>query len=387
MAATAEVQPCIYAAGGGDAVTAGIRRIRAINYRCLRDVDVELDQFHVLVGANGSGKSALFDAFLFARDLLSFGLDSAVEERTSDFRDLVWGRPDDDLAFKLAFELDVPDEMREEVPKSFERIAVSLSVQEARDGLRATLNASPKRNGNARSIHSRWKTQVTFGPETSFEAAVKFENPLVSRHVERAFREINDVVLDSLSLRQASPRIVLPRLTSGHALPVLIRRLKKHRTRFAEWKKHIRTALGDVTDIRVRTREDDRRSYLVVVYGGGLEVPSWALSDGTLRLLALTIVAFLPENGSTYLVEEPENGIHPLAVEAVYRSLSSSYDAQVLVATHSPVFLACTEPCELLCFSKRDGETQITRGDRHPHLKHWQSAADVDLLFASDVLG
>ena len=135
-----------------------------------------------------------------------------------------------------------------------------------------------------------------------------------------------------------------------------------------------------------RTHPQGRQALLS---GGGLwrclEVPSWALSDGTLRLLALTIIAYLPENGSAYLVEEPENGVHPLAVEAVYRSLSSSYDAQVLVATHSPVFLACTEPSELMCFSRRDGETQITRGDKHPHLAHWQGAADVDLLFASDV--
>ena len=60
---------------------AGIRRVQAMNYRCLRDVDVELDQFHVLVGANGSGKSALFDALLFAQDLLSRGLDTAVDRR------------------------------------------------------------------------------------------------------------------------------------------------------------------------------------------------------------------------------------------------------------------------------------------------------------------
>ena len=383
--AIAALRPGLRAVAGIDAVIAGLRRVQAFNYRCLRDVDVELDEFHVLVGANGSGKSALFDALLFARDLLLLGLDSAVDRRTGDFRDLVWGRPNDDLKFELAFELDVPAEMAEDMPKPCDRLAVSVSVRETRDGLQAILDASPK--PRRRPIPRRWKTRMTFSPASSFEAAVEFENPFISRHVERTFRQINNVVLDSRSLRRESPSLTLPRLTSGRALPVLIRRLQKQRTRFVEWKRHVRTAIGGVTDIRVRTRKDDRRSYLVVVYGDGLEVPSWALSDGTLRLLALTIIAYLPENGSAYLVEEPENGVHPLAVEAVYRSLSSSYDAQVLVATHSPVFLACTEPSELLCFSRRHGETRITRGDRHPHLENWQSAADVDLLFASDVLG
>ncbi len=53
------------------------------------------------------------------------------------------------------------------------------------------------------------------------------------------------------------------------------------------------------------------------------EVPSWLLSDGTLRLMALTLIAFasLPEP-RTYLVEEPENGLHPLAIQVVSDVLS-----------------------------------------------------------------
>lgn len=367
-------------------MTARIRRIRATNYRCLRRVDVELEDFHVLVGANGSGKSALFDTLLFLRDMLFRGLDSAVEQRTSDFRDLVWGRPNGNLEFKFVLELDIPDDIREDMRRPHDRFVVSLSVKEAKGNLRATLDASLKRRRSG-THDTGWETRIKFGPKSSFEAAVEFENPRVSRHVENALRQINSVVLDNRFLRRASPRFTLARLTSGGSLPVLVRRLKRYRTSFSAWKRHIRTAIGDITDIRIRTREDDRQSYFVVVYGDGIEVPSWALSDGTLRLLALTIIAYLPENGSAYLIEEPENGIHPLAVETVYESLSSAYDAQVLIATHSPVLLACTEPKELLCFSKREGETQIIRGDKHPHLAHWQSAADVDLLFASEVLG
>ena len=42
-----------------------IRRLQALNYRCLRYVDVPLDRFRVLVGPNASGKSTLFDALDF----------------------------------------------------------------------------------------------------------------------------------------------------------------------------------------------------------------------------------------------------------------------------------------------------------------------------------
>ena len=81
-----------------------IRRIQALNYRCLRYVDVELDRFHVLVGPNASGKSTLFDVIAFLGDLVSSGLEAAVERRTTNFQVLVWGRPKHPLGFELAVE-------------------------------------------------------------------------------------------------------------------------------------------------------------------------------------------------------------------------------------------------------------------------------------------
>ena len=81
-----------------------IRRLQALNFRCLRYVDVELGRFHILVGPNASGKSTLFDAIVFLGELVSKGLEAAVECRTSNFQDLVWGRPPDGLGFELAVE-------------------------------------------------------------------------------------------------------------------------------------------------------------------------------------------------------------------------------------------------------------------------------------------
>ena len=375
---------------------AALRRIRAVNFRCLRNVDVELDEFHVLVGANGSGKSALFDALLFVGDSLLLGLDGATERRTGDFRDLVWGRPDSGLSFELMFELDVPKAIRDEIPRLYRRFAVSLSVHEAECGnLRGTLTGHLKTDSGqgeepptgSAFAPGLWKTEMKFDSTTVFGPTIEFEHPLVTRFVADTFMRVSSLALENRLLRQASKAPRLGRPTPGESLPWLFYELRRYPDRYDAWLQHVRTAIADLRDIDVKTRADDRYSYLVATYGSGLEVPSWALSDGTLRLLALTIIAYLPEEGRTYLIEEPENGVHPLAVEAIYRSLSSSYDAQVLVTTHSPVLLACTEPKELLCFSKRDGETQIVRGDEHPHLRHWHSAADVDLLFAPEVLG
>lgn len=150
----------------------------------------------------------------------------------------------------------------------------------------------------------------------------------------------------------------------------------------------MQTALPDIENIKTIERPEDKHRYLMLRYRGGLEVPSWMASDGTLRLLALTVPAYVPNLTGVYLIEEPENGIHPRAVETAYQSLSSVYNAQVLMATHSPVILSMVEADKVLCFAKTPtGETDIVRGIDHPNLKEWKGEANLGTLFAGGVLG
>ena len=201
---------------------------------------------------------------------------------------------------------------------------------------------------------------------------------------------VQRIVLDSLKMRLASPPGSPHSFkTDGSNLPWVVEDLiQKHPGQFRDWIAHLATALPDLVGVRPVEREDDKHRYLVVRYRGGLDVPSWTTSDGTLRLLALTLPAYLPGLSGLFLIEELENGIHPRAVETMYQSLSNVYDAQVLMATHSPVILGAVEPDQVLCFAKDDlGATDIVRGDQHPALLDWQRDTDLGTLFAAGVLG
>lgn len=126
-------------------------------------------------------------------------------------------------------------------------------------------------------------------------------------------------------------------------------------------------------------------------YASGLEVPSWLASAGTLRLLAVTLPAYLPGFRGVCLLKEPENALHPRVAETLLASLSSAYGAQVLLATQSPVLLSLIKPenvGKVLFFAKTtDGSTDVVSGDRHPALKHWRGHPDLSVLFADGVLG
>ena len=414
-----------------------------MNYRCLRHVDVRLGRFHVLVGPNASGKSTLFDVVSFLADMVRDGLEGAVDRRTSNFQDLVWGRPKDHLGFEMAIEFDVPEDLKRSLPpdKSFEIFRYEVAIEENTEGVAIRSERGlllPKREitrpqqavfplplkpvdsillggrqRGGRSILSKssegrdnysievspesgkgWAVSISFGPLRSAlgnlpESPERF--PVATRVKRLLETQVKRLFLDSAKMRSSSPPELKRNGLSfdGGNLPWAIEKLKgSDPTSFAEWLRHVQTTLEEIRGIRVIDREDNRHAHLALQYGAEVEIPSWTASDGTLRFLALTLIPYLEETDNIYLLEEPENGIHPLALQAVYDSLASAYESQTLIATHSPVFLSLARPHDILCFAKdRQGATDIIRGNDHPMLRDWQDTQDLSLLFATGVIG
>lgn len=157
-------------------------------------------------------------------------------------------------------------------------------------------------------------------------------------------------------------------------------------TPVAHWTEHLRYALPDLDAIGWARRQADNAEYLLLRYSNGLEAPSWILSDGTLRMLALTLPAFLPAVPAIYMVEEPENGVHPKALEIILRSLSSIPGGQMLLATHSPFVVQQCGPEPLLCFSRDEDGAHVLSGRRHPMLQNWDGTPDLGIVFAAGIL-
>ena len=82
--------------------------------------------------------------------------------------------------------------------------------------------------------------------------------------------------------------------------------------------------LGDVAPIKaVRPVADDAEQVFTLAFEetDGLEMGFDAISDGTLRFLALATLSESPAEGGLTCLEEPENGIYPGNLERVNRLL------------------------------------------------------------------
>ena len=116
----------------------------------------------------------------------------------------------------------------------------------------------------------------------------------------------------------------------------------------AEFPKHFdavfRTLRAMIPSIETLNVElDERRGTLnLSIQQAGIEYSSRVLSEGTLRVLALCAMAVNPWGGSLVALEEPENGVHPRQIDLTAQllfSITEQYQRQVIVTTHSPLFV------------------------------------------------
>jgi predicted ATPase len=422
-----------------------ITRIDATSYRCFERLGVPLGELCIIAGANGSGKTTLLDIPVLLGDLLrSRNVAGAFMERLLDR-----GARAGSLAeipfraqherFSLGIEAQLPEEivkrLVEAAPATVRRDAgtwpshiryeLRLEVDDAhrllvRNEYLFVFGISEEYEAARRPIQGEhaeaqdWRFILRRGPGS--EAVFRAETENAQEHATQvddtltAFARLQyesesefpagrwflDLLLDGMlffdpkwgDLRKASPPgLPRPLMRSGENLPWLALRLEQtDPERFAAWVAHVRTALPQITSISLREREEDHHAYFRVHYEGGYEVTSSGLSEGTLRILALTLVAYLDDMPRLLVIEEPENSIHPQAIDTIMQSLRSLYGRQVWISTHSPVVLADGRVSELVITRMdRSGAATVVPGPEHHRLAQWKGAIDLGSLFATGV--
>lgn len=385
------------------------------NYKSLRAIDgLPLARFQALVGPNAAGKSTFLDALDFVRDCLDQSPTAAVERRAREFDDLTFMRSGGRLqiALWLAFEPDAPLLQYRLVVGHDQDLGITVDEEELvrgapapvlpgmapafdRRGRKRLVWRTPAGRSTYQRENSTYQDVFDFAPDRLSLSMLPPDSeryPTANRTREYLLAGIRYLQLNSRSMRQPCPatRPAELELDGSNMARVVGRLLRPNGRRdpsvVERWIQHLRYALPDLEGIDWGTLEPDNAEYLVLRYGDGLRCPIWLASDGTLRTLALTLPAFLDHQPGVYLVEEPENGVHPKALEIVLRSLATMPYSQVLLATHSPLVVQQVGRQALLCFSRDTDGVRIVRGEDHPVLRDWDGEPDLATIYASGIL-
>ncbi|MDE0142266.1 MAG: AAA family ATPase [Caldilineaceae bacterium] len=410
-----------------------LTRLQVSGFKNLVDVDVRFGPFTCIAGANGTGKSNLFDAIQFLGRLASDTfVDAAAsiradEDKGSSVQSL-FHRIGSEYADSISFtaEMIVPDtgvdDLGQEAKATFTFLRYSLELAYQVDGglpysgsfelMQESLEHIKlgEASRHLRFQHSAkdWRNSVVKGrraapfistvehegqrvvrlhqdggssgrpqsfsaknlPRTVLSTANALESPtaLLARREMQSWRLLQ---LEPSSLRKPDEFMTPPGMRpDGSHLPATLYSLantvnQENSDSGDTWVyEQIALRLSDLIDdvYEVSIDRDEKRQLLTlqVQDKNGTTYPARSLSDGTLRFLALAVLALDPTALGVMCLEEPENGIHPGRISAmlellqdiavnVHRPVAADNPLrQVIVNTHSPGVVNLIPPDSLL---------------------------------------
>jgi predicted ATPase len=112
-----------------------------------------------------------------------------------------------------------------------------------------------------------------------------------------------------------------------------------------------------------------------------------ALSDGTLRFICLATLLLQPDLPPVVLIDEPELGLHPAAVQVLAAMLqSASTRSQLLVSTQSVTLINHLDPSQVWIVDRADGESTF-KHLKEADMSSWLEEYSLGELWEKNILG
>ena len=399
---------------------AKIEGFRVKNFKSLKDVtlgrlwippqDDPLTPMTVVIGKNGVGKSALFDAFGFLADALKLGVEEACDMRgRGGFEKLRTQGQTGSIAFGVYYRV------RANVPPIIYMIQI-VADEAGRPYVLSEIMGERRENGSLLAFllltegqGMVWKGNHGEQVDETAEGfdATEFLKSLVegNLHVKDAeLIELEDrrkFGIATLGTLKQHPRIVAfrrfiegwylsyftPDAARGLPLAGPQRHLnvhgdnlgnvvqfmeREHPERFQSILKEIAERIPGIDKIATERTADGR--LLLKFNDKGFQDPFYAqqMSDGTLKMFAYLLLLNDPTPPPFLCIEEPENGLYHKLLETLVHefrehAIRKNNGSQVFITTHQPYLVDALDPKEVWILEKgADGFSTIRRASDDP---------------------
>ena len=358
-----------------------IESIEIKNYRLFRNVKIsKIPKLCVLVGANGTGKSTLFDVFSFLKDALNGNVSKAVAVR-GNFKELASrGHANEPIEITLKFRLKLAKFTRLvtyvlEFAQEKGKIVITREILRYKRGK----HGSPFRfldfaRGKGFAINneedfSKTDEELTredqqldpdilavkgLGQFERFKAANAFRSMIENWHISDFH------VSEARPSRDEGYAEHLSALGDNLSL-VASYMLENHPDRFKQVLQAMQVRVPGIELVEPKQMEDGR---LVLRFkDGSFKDPFVArhVSDGTIKMFAYLILLHDPSPFPLLAIEEPENQLYPELLPELAEEFRAYAErgGQVFVSTHSPDFLNALKLNEIYCLQKRAGFSEV----------------------------
>lgn len=374
--------------------------IKIKNYRAFESLEIEkVPSFCVIIGANGTGKSTLFDIFGFLRDALKNNIRQALQIRGGFNEVVTRGKEQEDIQIELKFRMKILETERLvtyvlNVGQEERRPLVKREILRYKRGeYGSPYHFLDFENGKGYAITNEENFEQTdeelereeqqlesndilaikgLGQFQRFKAASAFRSLIENWHVSDFHISDARGSKDALYAEHLSP--------TGDNMAVVAQYIyQNHPDIFRTILRKMQERVPGISKVEAKETEDGR--LILKFQDQAFKDPfiDRYVSDGTMKMFAYLILLFDPKPHPLLCVEEPENQLYPSLLHELAEEFASyaHTGGQVFVSTHSPDFLNAVPLESIFWLIKEQGITKIFRASDNETLKKLVKEGDL----------
>jgi predicted ATPase len=343
-----------------------IERIIIENFKSIRRLELDLKPLNILIGANGAGKSNFLSFFKVAYSTVGTRFQKYNEEYKQNIDTLLYfGRKKSPYMkgeiqfgefYKISFKI-VPQENNNFGFIQENKITDSLETKNDEHYLDPIFGSM-----NIEGEH--FNGLVYHFQDTSKDSPMK-------RFVD---------IEDNRFLREDGANLAAYLYYIQEKHPLNFKRIEQQIRSVASFFDCFDLAPRRLNEkeIQIEWKERDSDSYRDAYY----------FSDGTLRFIALTTLLLQHNLPNTIIIDEPELGLHPFAINklAAMMKAAAAKGSQVIISTQSVDLVDNFEPEDVIAVDREDDQSVFNRLDA-TEFREWLEDYTLGELWNKNLIG
>ncbi|HZK85614.1 MAG TPA: AAA family ATPase [Desulfosporosinus sp.] len=375
-----------------------VEELRLKNFKVFQDIRINnLPDMAVFLGANGTGKSTLFDVFGFLHDALTDNVKAALLKR-GGFKEVISRNEKGSIEIEIKFRIEPEDPLvTYELHIGLNELGLPIVTRELLKYRRGQ-NGKPWHfldfsNGSGTAIVNESDYGLESAQEQREEQKLdspdilaikglgqfqKFKQVAAIRRLIEGWHVSDFHVQAARASQDAGYAEHLSQ--TGENLPLVAQFMHEHYLqKFQDVLRKMEQRVPGVTSVEATETLDGR--IILRFQDGAFRDPFIAryVSDGSLKMFAYLLLLSDPNPHPLLCIEEPENQLYPDLLHELAEEFRSYSDAggQVFISTHSPDFVNGVQLEELFWLVKVDGFTQIKRASDDKLLRDLVAEGDL----------
>lgn len=176
------------------------------------------------------------------------------------------------------------------------------------------------------------------------------------------------------------------RFDAANIAPFLLSLRKDKKKTYSQILETIRLVTPFFDDFILRPNAQDKVRLRWRQKGSDYPLKPHHLSDGTIRFICLATALLQPDPPSTIIIDEPELGLHPYALEILAELMqATSKTTQLIVSTQSAALVDYFEPNDVIVVNRKAGASCLERLDAG-RLSTWLKDYSLGDLWRKNIL-